>query len=458
MSDIGLSVDHQTEQSIDNTTVLVQQSEKSSKDWTGIDIEFAAKIDDYETLLTNLLEDETPSNAIILELLQARDAVEEVVQAKAKKSVELLLRLPDLDHKLRSKEEAIAKSINLSLWRNILDPPSTYWWWFFDVPQVDFEVHQSNKFGWVWNLLTVVCLAGFTSFASKVIPLVFAGGVSVFESIGMVGPGGLIALVVSSMQGGEGKRKIQQGLHNIGIPIRFQNEVTFAIALLLFLAGYFAQEKLPKIYFDSFVKQGETSYRKGQLREAKENYEQALKIENQDSKDVAQIYTELGLLAESLGQLNEAQQDYLQALELGNNEALNNLARVKISKGELDEAETLLNMALQRAVPEDTNELYQDYRNLGWANLEKKNYAKAEEYLNIAIEYDKKMPKGTFGKGMANCFLGKVYELQEKPNLAAKQWSICIEFGKPETFNEYKVILRMNPEVGRQIDSKAVFN
>jgi tetratricopeptide (TPR) repeat protein len=463
MSEIDLSVNHQTDdhlfdENLDNETVIVHQPEKSSNNWTGIDIEFAAKIDEYEALLTNLLESETLSNEVILELLQARDAVEEVVQAKAKKSVELLLRLPDLDYKLRNKEEAIAKSINLLLWRNILNPPANYWWWFFDVPQVDFEIHQSNKLGWVWNILTIACLAGFTSFASKVIPIVFAGGVSVFESIGMVGPGGMIALVVSSMQGGEGKRKIQQGLHDIGIPIRFQNEVTFAIALLLFLAGYFAQEKLPKIYFNNFFKEGETAYRKGKLREAKESYDRALKIENQDPVVVAQIYTELGLLSESLGKLDDAQQNYLQALELGNNEALNNLARVKINKGDTDEAETLLNMALQRAVPEDTNELYQDYRNLGWANLEKKNYAKAEEYLKMAIEQDKKIPKGVFGKGLANCFLGKVYELQEKPDLAARQWNYCIEFAMPETFNEYKAILKISPEVGKKINSKAIFN
>jgi hypothetical protein len=30
------------------------------------------------------------------------------------------------DQKLRNKEEAIAKSMNLSLWRNILNPPTTY--------------------------------------------------------------------------------------------------------------------------------------------------------------------------------------------------------------------------------------------------------------------------------------------------------------------------------------------
>jgi hypothetical protein len=76
----------------------------------------------------------------------------------------------------------------------------------------------------------------------------------------------------------------------------------------------------------------------------------------------------------------------------------------------------------------------------------------------MAIEYDKKIPKGTFGKGVANCFLAKVYELQEKTNLAAKQWNFCTEFGKPETFNEYKAILRINPEVGKKIDSKGIFN
>ncbi len=456
MSNIDLSVDLQTDENSDDATGIVHQPEKVSKNWIGIDIEFAAKIDEYEALLANLLESETPSNAIILELLQARDAVEEVVQAKSKKSVDLLLRLPNLDQKLRNNEEAIAKSINLSLWRNILNPPSTYWWWFFDLPQIDFEVHQSNQFGWVWNILTIACLAGFTSFVSKVIPIVFAGGVSVFESIGMVGPGGMIALVVSSMQGGEGKRKIQQGLHDIGIPIRFQNEVTFAIALLLFVAGYFAQEKLPKIYFDNFVKEGETAYRKGKLLEAKENYEQALKIQNQERKDVAQIHTELGLLDESLGLLDNAQRDYLQALGLGNNEALNNLARVKISLGDLDGSETLLNMALQRAVPEDINELYQNYRNLGWVYLERKNYVRAEEYLEKALVYDKQIPAGIFGKGLANCFLAKVYEVQGKR--AYRQWSLCVEFAQPETLNEYKAIIRMNSEVGKKINTKGIFN
>ncbi|MEI6332779.1 MAG: hypothetical protein WCP16_26340 [Pseudanabaena sp. ELA645] len=63
MSDINLPVDHQADENLESATVLVHQPEKVSKNWTGIDIEFAAKIEEYEALLANLLESETPSNA-----------------------------------------------------------------------------------------------------------------------------------------------------------------------------------------------------------------------------------------------------------------------------------------------------------------------------------------------------------------------------------------------------------
>jgi tetratricopeptide (TPR) repeat protein len=100
---------------------------------------------------------------------------------------------------------------------------------------------------------------------------------------------------------------------------------------------------------------------------------------------------------------------------------------------------------------------YQLHRNLGWVYLERKRYDKAEEYLNQAIEFDKQIPKGSFGKGIANCFKAKMYEFQEKPDKAANQWKLCLEFGKPETLFEYQTIVKMNPDVGSKLDTTGVF-
>jgi tetratricopeptide (TPR) repeat protein len=243
----------------------------------------------------------------------------------------------------------------------------------------------------------------------------------------------------------------------VGIPVRFQSEATLLIGVILFSGSYFAQAYLPESYFKTYFAAGEKAYKKGQLREARENYEQALKIDGQESAKVAAIYTSLGLIDESLGNDNEAFKNYARALDLGDLKVLNNMARVKIYKGEFDAAETFLNLGIQKGDKTSISDQYQLYRNLGWTYLEKKRYAQAEEFLTKAIDFDKQIAKGAFGKGMANCFKAKVYELQERPDKAANQWNLCTEFGKPETFHEYQAILKINPEIGRKLDTTGIF-
>jgi tetratricopeptide (TPR) repeat protein len=136
---------------------------------------------------------------------------------------------------------------------------------------------------------------------------------------------------------------------------------------------------------------------------------------------------------------------------------LNNLGRLRICKGKLDEAETFLNMGIQRVDPKDIFGQYQLYRNLGWVYLERKNYDKANEYLTKAIEFDKQISKGELGKGIANCLKARVYELQDQSEKAASQWNYCLEFGKPETLHEYEAIVKINPQIGTKLDTTGVF-
>jgi Tfp pilus assembly protein PilF len=339
-----------------------------------------------------------------------------------------------------------------------LHPPETNWWWFFEKIEPIPKPKAWDHFDWFFNLLTALLLTGMVSFGSKIVPLIFSNGISLFESVGVVGPGGMIAVVLSSMQGGDGQKKLQNWMAKLGIPPQYQSEVTFLISLLLFVAGYFAQENLPQQYFKNYRIAGDKAYSQGHMREARHNYEHALKIDGQDPIMVAKVHTSLGLLEESVGNPSGALKSYYLALDMGDNKVLNNLGRVKISEGKLDDAETFLSMGLQRVAPTDINAMYQLHRNLGWVNLEKKRYDKSYEYLNQAVEFDKQIAKGNFGKGIANCFKARIYELQGNPEKAANQWNLCSEFGKPETFQEYEAILKLNPEVSAKLDTTGVFN
>ena len=455
MSETIASIDRKTE--LDLVTKELNDSSNDNQT-KNLDIELERKLENYAIAISELQANTPAPHEVILQVLLTRDSLQKAIGTEEERSVELLIKISALDEQLKRQDQAIATGLHLPMWRKVLHPPETNWWWFFEEIQPIPKTQAWDQLDWLFNLLTVLCLTGTVSFVSKVIPLVFAGGLSLFESVGLLGPGGMVALVLSSMQGGEGQKKLQDGMAKLGIPPKFQSEVTFLISFVLFAGGYFAQEYLPKHYFDTFREAGAKAYNKGQMREAKENYENALKIDNQDPDQVAKVYTSIGLLEEAIGDQAAALKRYYQSLDMGDDTVLNNLGRVKIYKGEFDTAETFLHLGLQRVDQTNVNAQYQLYRNLGWVSLEKKNYPMAAEYLNKAIEFDKQIAKGNFGKGMANCFKARLYEIQEKPNKAAGQWNHCVEFGKPETFNEFQAILKLNPEVGAKLDSKGVFN
>jgi len=455
MSDV-LSVNNEIDSDVSNENITEPNS--LIDDGNGVvDTEFSIMLDNYEAALTQLQATSPISQEMILQLFMLRDALQTALESKESQPVDLLLRLPPLDKQLKSQEDAIAKTLNLSIWRSILQPSQHNWWWFFEAQQVRIKVTAWDRFDWFWNLITVLSLTGFASFASQLMPLVFSGGVSLFESIGLLGPGGLITVVISSMRGGEGQQRLCRMMEGVGIPAKYQSEVTCFLAIVLFSGGYYAQENLPKSYFKSYVTEGEKAYKDGQIREARDSFEQALKIDGQDALEKAKIHTAIGLLDESVGDSDNALKNYRFALDQGDSSVLNNLGRVQINKGKLDAAETLLNMGLQRVDQNNLADQYQLNRNLGWVYLEKKRYDKAEQYLNQAIEFDKQIPKGAFGKGIANCFKAKIYEVQEKPDKAANQWKLCLEFGKPETLHEYEAVVKLNPEVGSKLDTTGIF-
>jgi len=457
MSETTVSLDSETASNL-VTKEPPEDLTDSQQDNLTNNLEIERKFQDFAIALSALQSNPQASQEMILKALIARDYLQKALSNEDVKSVELLTKLSVLDEQLMRLGEAIATGLHLPQWRKILHPPETNWWWFFEVVKPIAKPEGWDQLDWLFNLLTILCLTGTVSFVSKIIPIIFAGGMSLFESVGLLGPSGMVALVLSSMGGGQGQKKLQEAMAKLGISPKFQSEVTFVIAFLLFTGAYFFSENLPKYYFKHYISEGERLYKDGKLPEARDNFNHALGIKDQDPTDIGKVYVGIGLLEESLGNNVEAVKSYTHALELGNYAVLNNLGRVKISQNELDAAEMYLNVGLQRVDANDINIRYQLHRNLGWVNLEKKRYAMAEMNLVQAIEFDKRIPKGNLGKGMANCFKARLYEIQEKAEKATNQWNLCLEFGKPETLNEYQSILKLNPEVGARLDSTGIFN
>jgi tetratricopeptide (TPR) repeat protein len=254
----------------------------------------------------------------------------------------------------------------------------------------------------------------------------------------------------------------------VGIPSHFQSEVTFLIAFILFSSSYFTQLNFPRMYFNDYMNAGIKARLNNRFIDARKNFEEALKIDEshpyigqENPLLVGEVHGQIGLVYEAEGDIDNAKKHFDKSLELGDFKSLKRLARLSIYRKNFEEAETLLNLGLQKTEAKDSFGRYLTYTYLGWTYLEQKRYVKAEEALTQAIEIEKQIPQHFFdslpsGQGIANCFQARVYELRKKPTEAAKQWKICTEVALPESLAQYKAILQMNPEIGTKLRSEGI--
>ncbi len=423
--------------------------------------DIAQKLANYAALL-KILEppntQETLAEEEVLNLLLARDALQLAISSDM--PPRFVITIAELDHLLYANRATIVYVLALEQWREMILPPESHWWWFLQPP----EVHDAwDNLDWLWNLLTLGFLAGFASLMSQIIPMVFADGVGIFESFGLVAPGALLTMVGSNIKGGESQEKFAQKMAEFGIPKRFCSEVTCLLAGLLFGGSMIARQTLPSYYFQSSFTKGVKFYNGSQLLDAEESLRRALKIPDQDGEKVADVYTYLGLIKESTGENDKAIEAYNQAIQLGNKKAINNLGRVYIAKGDLEEGETYLKLGLQRTQnnTDDSQEAillqYQLRRNLGWGYVEQKRYDEAERELKKAIQIGESLPDDTLGRGVASCLLGHIYNERNDIVQSQKYMRRCRELGRPETIAEYRTIVKMHPSIAQYITTKGIF-
>ena len=457
-----MSADHSessnlpTAGSTDITTEVVNSSNNDDQS------DIAQKLASYAAALKALdppNTEQTLAEEEALNVLLARDALQGVISSEI--PPKFVLAIAELDNILYNKRAMILYVLVLEQWREMIVPPESNWWWFLQPP----EVHDAwDKLDWLWNILSLGFLAGFASLMSQIIPLIFADGVGIFESFGLVGPGALLTMVGSNLKGGESQEKFAQKMEEFGIPKRFCSEVTCLLTGILFAGAMVARQSLPSYYFKSSFKKGEQAYNSSKLLDAQDSFQRALKIPDQDTNNIAKVYTYLGLIKESTGDNDQAIENYNEALQLGDNQAINNIGRVYIAKGDLENAEAYLKIGIQRTQSDSNSDApeaillqYQLRRNLGWAYVEQKRYDEAERELTRAVKIGEALPEDTLGRGIASCFLGQIYNEKNDLPKAQKFLRRCRELGRPETIAEYRAIVKMHPSIAQYITTKGIF-
>ncbi|MEI6330386.1 MAG: tetratricopeptide repeat protein [Pseudanabaena sp. ELA645] len=424
------------------------------------------KIQVYASALGAIAENDTSREDLndqnILSILLARDQLQNLLTQNYLPSSTQALAIADLDDRLLHHRDGLLRAIKLGRLHKALSPSEDHWWWFISQPEPIIEIVPEDKFDWIFNSLSLLFLAGFGSLTTQIIPIIFADGLGIFESVGLMGPGALLTIIGTNIKGGENRDKFMRNMEKIGIPQKFCSEATCLLAASLFGVAYIARQALPSYYFNQLVRDGVQLYQQSRLVPAEEKLRAALKLPDLDQKEVGKVWSYIGVIQESIGHNPEAIEAYERAILLGNKQSINNVARVYIAKADLLTAETYLKLGLQRAnqSQEAKNPLYQYhlYRNLGWVYLEAKRYKEAETVLETAREFsNQSLTKEFLGQGMASCFLGAVYEKTDRVEQAKPIWERCIKRGKPETIQEYRAIVKFKPELADDIDTKGLF-
>ncbi|WP_448573536.1 tetratricopeptide repeat protein [Trichothermofontia sp.] len=402
----------------------------------------------YEAAIADLeTEQPAPTREQILAVLVARDAIQTHCQENTSLSAEALLQLAELDDRLKRQVNVIVRQGDLANWRASFQPPPSAWWWYLEAPAM---VDRDDQLDWLWNGLAIICLTGFVTHFVTFIPLLLGSGLGALESLGILGPSGLLVVAISSLRGGEGQKLIQSTLKRTKIPPKYYSEATFGLSLLLMLLAIQCYYSKPKLA-DSYYRRALRLQSQGLIKEAQKELQRAQGF-YPDNPDIA---IALGMTHESLGNNNQAKPLYQQALASGNPLAFNNLGRIYLQEESFDQANTLLLMGLQRA--QNPDEQFQLTRNLGWTALEQENYPRAQTYLQAALHLDRKQADTNIGSGMAHCFLAQAFVETNQPQKAALEWQNCQQFARPEILAEYRWLVRVGRyDIASKIDTSGM--
>ncbi|MDJ0599143.1 MAG: tetratricopeptide repeat protein [Crocosphaera sp.] len=354
-----------------------------------------------------------------LEILLARDALQNELKKTEKVSVDILSQVMQLDLRLKQNAGKILKVLNLPEYRESLPSPPQDWWWHLDGKQIN----------WVIKGLKVMVWTGSLGLLANIASRFLSGGVGVFGAVAVVFPSFLTLLQARSELTEAGQEGLDKLIAKKGIPQHRRERAKFSLLLALsglLLGFWFA---LPLISEKVYNQRGLNNYKQGQLGTAEENYLRAIAL----NPDNVYAHYNLGNLYEDLQQFDKARTQYLIAVKGDVPEAYNNLARLFIQKKEYAQAVALLNQGILQAGKQDSfpEVKYSLFKNLGWARFKQDRDTEAQQALQVATAIASNPENAKYiikNPGSARCLLAQVLERQKQPS-AIEQWQKCCQLG-----------------------------
>ncbi len=388
----------------------------------------------YQQILTQIEKaNTTPQAEQFFQVLLARDAVQDGLQKGETPPASLLLRLAKLDKHLQKQQARIVRIKDYPYWRKSIQPPDSAWWWHLPIPTRRWWTYLN----WLWNGLTLVFLAISVSLIVDGIPRFLSGGLDKASVLAVIIPS-LLALLTSGTLtpiGREARSYLFQKLNQSLWPL---------LSLLLSLALALSLMVIHQFFFDdlavSFHAQGQHFYAQEQWEQALSNYQKAIALD----PSYAQAHYELGIVYEELQQFDKAKIEYLLAVRQDNSadslirlQAYNNWGHLLILKKEYTQAIAPL-IEGKNALDKEQVKTSEDFqkvkyallKNLGWAQLELKNYSGAKSLLQEAISLNST-------RAPAYCLLAQVLEAQAQKDKALKNWNNCVAYadlGRPDEY------------------------
>jgi tetratricopeptide (TPR) repeat protein len=357
-----------------------------------------------------------------LDVLMARDRLQEIIDSHTQLPPNQLLALTRLDRRLKKKGDLIAKLTNLVEWRNLLKPDADAWWWFFPA--------RWEKFDWLWNALSVTAITIALSLLVDTSSRLLTAKPDTFSTLAVAGQSVMTLLAGGGALTKAGREAIERILIALNIQPRFWQEISCGLAWLLVISLYGLNSALPTIAI-MVNQEGVENMAEGRIESAEANFEKAIALK----PDYAQAHLNLGMIYEDLRDYDRALIQY----EIASNiqprneaeqaavlQAYSNLSRRKILDENYSVAASVILSGLELAESssntQDTKLQYELLKNLGWTRLEQGRLDQAETILQDALELN---PQG----GEAYCLLAETYAAQGNTTAAVENSQQCLAYG-----------------------------
>ncbi|MEM9538198.1 MAG: tetratricopeptide repeat protein [Cyanobacteria bacterium P01_E01_bin.42] len=434
-------------------------------------IAFTEALLHYQQAIAILNTNESPNLAQILTALTSRDVVEAARTDLSELNGERLAELVELDDRLQQCAGAIAAHPQIEQCRNTLQPHQTAWWWFLKAPPP--PPPKPSKYAklfeqdWLWNFLTVVCLVGAGTFATDTVQKLSSENLNLLQTFSTIGQGAGLVLVTGGTLTDKGQKVVRETLADMGIKPKYQAEATLGFAALLLGVTYAANASIPNLG-QSFYRRGLSHYNNGYVDKARLSFEEALSL----APDDANINVALGNVYETFMMQEKAEEQYSEAILAGIPEALNGLGRTNLRLAtdfdRLVRAEGLFRLGLAQSDLPDYL-IAAMHGHLGFTlirQVESGNfseviiqarYTEAEQNFKAAIALESKIDDELPGMGMSYCYLGILYDKQEKTAAAREAWQDCQNKAFPASYNEYEdIVIYGTPEIAENVNTTKI--